>query len=127
MAAETPLGARVFFSRGGVVEGEPVVPPPGHVAAAVSVISPGTELRSLAASRDGSARPAGSMCLSPPVRLPGRDSAVCVLAPVPHGAPLPVDHPRALSVPAGIDVALAALARFQFIAALTPTEMEVSA
>lgn len=114
----SPPGARVLFSDGAAVVVEPAATPPGHVAAAMSIISPGTELRYLADSRDRSRRPAGYMCLSQPVTLPGRSAAVRVLAPVPHGAAVPVDHPRALSVPAGVDVALAAVARFQLIAAL---------
>ncbi|MGH3752746.1 MAG: hypothetical protein ACRDRP_08625 [Pseudonocardiaceae bacterium] len=113
-----PAGARVFFSDGAAVVGDWAAAPPGHAAAAISIISPGTELRNLAASRDRPHSPAGYMCLTQPVTLPGRRTAVRVLAPVPHGAPAPAGHPRALTVPAGIDVALAAVARFQLIAAL---------
>lgn len=113
-----PPGARVLFSNGAAAVGDPAPAPPGHAAAAISIISPGTELRNLAASRDRPRRPAGYMCLSQPVTVPGRRTAVRILAPVPHGAAVPVEHPRALTVPAGVDVALAAVARFQLIAAL---------
>lgn len=118
MAGDLPPGTRVLLGNGVATVGGPSVPPRGHVAAETSIISPGTELRTLAATREGPRRPAGYMCLSQPVRLPGRRTAVRVLAPVPHGAAVPLDHSRALTVPADIALALAAVARFQLIAAL---------
>lgn len=53
MSGGHPAGARVVFTRGSVRLDPPVAVPEGAVAAQVSVISPGTELRRLAATRTG--------------------------------------------------------------------------
>lgn len=107
-------GARVMFSRGAVRVDPAIAVPNGAVAAYLSVISPGTELRRLAATRTGPDHPAGYMTVTGPA-VPGGE---CLLAPVPHGAPVRRTDSRALSIPSAIGLELVALARFQLIAAL---------
>ncbi|MGH3826574.1 MAG: hypothetical protein ACRDQX_05275, partial [Pseudonocardiaceae bacterium] len=109
-----PVGARVVFTRGSVRLDPPVTVPEGAVAARVSVISPGTELRHLAATRTGPDHPAGYMTVSRPITPEGER----LLAPVPHGAPVAITDARALRVPPGIAVEVVAVARFQLMAAL---------
>jgi hypothetical protein len=64
-------------------------------------------------SAQGPNRPAGYMNIA---RRPGSDEIM--LAPEPHGAWMPLDHPRALRAPAGTELPVAAVARFQLIAAV---------
>ncbi|MGH3772342.1 MAG: hypothetical protein ACRDRW_13255 [Pseudonocardiaceae bacterium] len=103
-----------MFTRGSVRLDPPVAVLEGAVAAQVSVISPGTELRHLAATRTGPDHPAGYMTVSGAITPEGER----LLAPVPHGAPVARADARALRVPAGIAVELVAVARFQLMAAL---------
>jgi hypothetical protein len=114
MTGGQELGARVVFSHGAVKVGPAVAVPDGALAAQLSVISPGTELRRLAATCTGPDHPAGYMTLTRPA-APGGE---CLLAPVPHGAPVRRTDSRALRVPSGIGLELVALARFQLMAAL---------
>jgi hypothetical protein len=90
----------------------PALPTPdGWEPALASVVSPGTELRQLAATASGPGRAAGYMTLA-------RQGDGLQLAPVPHGAPVPPGTPRSLAVPAGTPAERAAIARFQLMAAL---------
>ncbi|MGH3817356.1 MAG: hypothetical protein ACRDRE_06240 [Pseudonocardiaceae bacterium] len=114
MSGGHPAGARVVFTRGSVRLDPPVAVPEGAVAAQVSVISPGTELRHLAATSTGPDHPAGYMTVSHTIP-PGGER---LLAPVPHGAPVARTDAQALRVPAGIAVELVAVARFQLMAGL---------
>ncbi|HEY6425211.1 MAG TPA: hypothetical protein VIY28_18610 [Pseudonocardiaceae bacterium] len=107
-------GARVMFSHGKVRVDPAIAVPGGALAAHLSVISPGTELRRLAATRTGPDHPAGYMTVTRPA-VAGGD---CLLAPVPHGASVRRTDSRALRIPSGIGLELVALARFQLIAAL---------
>lgn len=104
-------GARVIFASGAARLAAPVRPPHGWLPAVASVVSPGTELRRLAATIGGPNQAAGYMTLA---RSEGR----LLLAPVPHGAPVAPDNSQALAVPTGYDVRHAAIARFQLMAAL---------
>ncbi|MGH3842076.1 MAG: hypothetical protein ACRDS0_11620 [Pseudonocardiaceae bacterium] len=104
----------MVFTRGSVRLDPPVAVPDDAVAAQVSVISPGTELRHLAATCTGPDHAAGYMTVSRAVTPDGER----LLAPVPHGAPVALADSRALRVPAGIAVELVAVARFQLMAAL---------
>jgi hypothetical protein len=106
-------GARVIFSRGSAHLAPALPAPAGWVPAQGSVISPGTELRHLAATVTGPDRAAGYMTLTRPVNGSG-----ALLAPVPHGAATSPDDARALRVPAGVAVEHVAVARFQLMAAL---------
>lgn len=104
-------GARVVFTAG-TARLAPALPTPGGWEPALaSVVSPGTELRQLAATISGPGRAAGYMTLA-------RRGDGLQLAPVPHGAPVPPGTPRSLAVPAGTPAERAAIARFQLIAAL---------
>lgn len=114
MTAGQGPGARVVFSHGAVRVDPAMAVPDGELAAHLSVISPGTELRRLAATRGGPDHPAGYMTLTAPAG-PGGE---CLLAPVPHGAPVRRTDSRALRIPFGIGLELVALARFQLMAAL---------
>ncbi len=106
-------GARVIFSGGTAHLATAVAAPAGWIPARASVISPGTELRHLAATVSGPDRAAGYMTLTRAIGHSGY-----LLAPVPHGAATCLDDARALSVPAGTAVEHAAVARFQLMAAL---------
>lgn len=114
MSGGQSAGARVVFTRGSVRLDPPLAVPEGAVAAQVSVISPGTELRHLAATRTGPDHPAGYMTVSHTITSEGE----CLLAPVPHGAPVARTDARALRIPAATAVEVVAVARFQLMAAL---------
>ena len=105
-------GARVIFTAGKARLAPGTPPPPGWKPALASLISPGTELRRLAATAVGPDRAAGYMTLA---RRSGGDGLV--LAAVPHGAPVAPDEPTALPVPGVVAAEHAAVARFQLIAA----------
>ncbi|WP_172292354.1 hypothetical protein [Pseudoruegeria sp. HB172150] len=86
---------------------------PTTCRAIASIISPGTERRSLETVRDTGPHAPGYMTL---VRCPdGRVS----LDPVPHGATFLTNRPRRLSVPEGVRLPQIAAARFQLMAAVT--------
>ena len=111
MTAAGRPGARVVF-RAGTARLAPALPAPdGWEPALASVISPGTELRQLAATTSGPGRAAGYMTLA-------RRGDGLQLAPVPHGAPVPPGTPRSLAIPAGTPAEHVAVARFQLMAAL---------
>lgn len=111
MAGSDQLGARVIF-RSGAAELAPATDPPdGCLPALASVVSPGTELRHLAATVTGPARAAGYITLA---RATGGGF---LLAPVPHGAPVPEADSRSLRAPAGTAIEHVAVARFQLMAA----------
>lgn len=114
MTAGQEPGARVMFRHGAVRVDPAITVPDGAVAAHLSVISPGTELRRLAATRSGPDHPAGYMTLTVPTG-PGGER---LLAPVPHGAPVRLTDSRALRIPRRIGLELVAVARFQLIAAV---------
>jgi hypothetical protein len=103
-------GARVIFSSGVMRLAAPVPPPAGWLRPMASVVSPGTELRRMAATRSGPDHAAGYMTLA-------RCENGLLLAPVPHGAPVDPDDPRSLAVPVG-RAGHAVIARFQLMAAL---------
>lgn len=107
------VGARVMFTDGAPQLLPPCTPPPGAVAATASVISPGTELRRMSESVRSLSRPAGYMNVAE-----HPSSGEIMLAPEPHGAWMRLDHPRALTAPAGTALPTVATARFQLIAAL---------
>jgi len=103
-------GARVWF-RGGTVEVvAPGTPPPGALRSTLSVISPGTEIRHLLATRRGPDKPAGYMNLA-------RTGDGLLMAPAPHGSWLLAEQPGAIRTDQGARVA--ALGRFQLMAALS--------
>ena len=77
----------------------------------LSVLSPGTERRHLAATAHGPDRDAGYMGLA-------TTPEGWVLAPAPHGAAFRPTTPGALTVPRGTPPHVAAVARFQLMAAL---------
>ncbi|MFE8018046.1 hypothetical protein ACFU3O_35565 [Streptomyces antibioticus] len=113
MADSTPSydGPRVRFAAG-TVQVRPAGPVPvGMLAGRLSVLSPGTERRHLAATVSGQARDAGYMSL-------GEGSEGWVLAPVPHGAAFAPSMAGALAVPRGTSLPVAAVGRFQLMAAL---------
>lgn len=114
MTAGQQPGARVMFRHGAVRVDPAGAVPDGALAAHLSVISPGSELRRLAATRSGPDHPAGYMTLTGPAD-PGGER---LLAPVPHGAPVRRTDSRALRIPFGIGPELVAVARFQLIAAV---------
>lgn len=105
-------GARVVFASGAARLAAPVPPPAGWMPALASVVSPGTELRRLAATISGPDRAAGYMTLARAAE------GGLLLAPVPHGAPVDPGDSRALPVPSGCMPGYAAIARFQLMAAL---------
>ena len=107
------LGARVIFSGGRAHLTHAAAAPRGWLSARFSVISPGTELRHLAATVTGPDHAAGYMTVTRQTR-----TGDYLLAPVPHGAAASPDDARALGVPAGTAVEHAAVARFQLMAAL---------
>jgi hypothetical protein len=104
-------GARVVFTAGIARLAPALSAPGGWEAALASVVSPGTELRQLAATASGPGRAAGYMTLA-------RQGDRLQLAPVPHGAPVPPGTPRSLAVPEGTPAERVAVARFQLMAAL---------
>jgi threonine dehydrogenase-like Zn-dependent dehydrogenase len=114
MTAGQQPGARVMFRHGAVRVAPAIAVPEGALAAHLSVISPGTELRRLAATRSGPDHPAGYMTLTGPAGPGGQR----LLAPVPHGTPVRRTDSRALRIPFGIGLELVALARFQLMAAV---------
>jgi hypothetical protein len=111
MTAAGRPGARVVFTAG-TARFAPALPAPdGWEPALASVVSPGTELRQLAATAAGPGRAAGYMTLA-------RRGDGLQLAPVPHGASVPPGVPRSLAIPAGTPAERVAIARFQLMAAL---------
>ncbi len=105
-------GARIILRRGAATLAPSVPAPSGLSAAEYSVVSPGTELRRLAATATGADHAAGYMTV---VRSPGGEQR---LVPVPHGAAAqPHDH-RALPIPEATRPEHVAVARFQVMAAL---------
>lgn len=108
------IGCRVRFEYGQARLAPTVPVPQGWLPAVASVVSPGTELRHLADTVHGPGRDAGYMTLardSPP-------SGRWLLAPVPHGAAFLADHAGAVTAPSDTALEVAALARFQLMAAL---------
>ncbi|CUU60609.1 Threonine dehydrogenase [Parafrankia irregularis] len=112
MTRSTHAGARILFRRGAAVVVPPVSVPPGWSTACYSVVSPGTELRRLAATVNGADHEAGYMTIV------GRPSGDQLLIPVPHGAAAAPRDPRGLPVPQGARAEHVAAARFQVMAAL---------
>lgn len=90
-------------------------PPRGPTTcrAIASIISPGTERRSLQCAPDSEPQSPGYMTL-----LRGQDGQIS-LDPVPHGATFLTDRPRRLNVPDGTPLPTIAAARFQLMAAAT--------
>jgi threonine dehydrogenase-like Zn-dependent dehydrogenase len=76
------------------------------------VLSPGTERRRLAATVEGPARTSGY------VTIGGEQEQGWLLAPVPHGAPFDPQLQGVVAAPRGTSLPIAALARFQLMAAL---------
>jgi hypothetical protein len=107
------LGARIVFSHGAVSLAPPTLTPTGWAAARFSIISPGTELRRLAATATGDDHAAGYMTVAPAYNGRGLH-----LAPTPHGAAVDALDHRALPIPAHTSVGHIAVARFQLMAAL---------
>lgn len=104
-------GARVRFAAG-TAHVRPAGPvPEGMLAGRLSVLSPGTERRQLAATVSGPARDAGYMSL-------GEAPEGWVLAPAPHGAAFAPSTTGALAAPRGTSLPVAAVGRFQLMAAL---------
>ena len=103
-------GARIWFDRGSAkLRPNTEFVPDGWVASSISVVSAGTELRQLTATQTGPPRPAGYMAMA----VTGGQTLV---APVSHGAPFDPRGSGILSAPLGPRIA--ALARFQLMAAL---------
>ncbi|MFE5604194.1 hypothetical protein ACFQ8O_34000 [Streptomyces coelicoflavus] len=118
MTDSTPSydGARVWFAAGTAhvrLAGEV---PEGMLAGRLSVLSPGTERRQLAATVSGPARDAGYMSL-------GEGSEGWVLAPAPHGAAFAPSLTGGLAAPSGTSLPVAAVGRFQLMAALGLTHL----
>ena len=111
MTAVGRPGARVQFTAGTARLAAALPTPDGWEPAMASLVSPGTELRHLAATTRGPGRAAGYMTLA-------RRGDGLQLAPVPHGAPVPPRTPRSLAIPAGTPAERVAIARFQLMAAL---------
>ncbi|MFJ8602285.1 hypothetical protein ACIREM_26940 [Streptomyces shenzhenensis] len=104
-------GARVRFAAG-TAHLRPAGPVPGGMLAGrLSVLSPGTERRQMAATANGPARDAGYMSLAD-------TTEGWVLAPAPHGAAFAPSMAGALVVPCGTPLPVAAVGRFQLMAAL---------
>jgi hypothetical protein len=114
-AAPRHVGARIRLEGGQARLQPPMADgkPGGWLAGRRSVLSPGTERRRLATSKDGTPREAGYITLG----RPGEDAG-WTLAPVPHGAAFPPDCEGAITAPPGARVETAAVARFQQIALL---------
>jgi len=112
MIIQTHLGGRVIFRNGAVILTSAGRVPPGWSAARYSVVSPGTELRRLAATASGNDHAAGYMTVT------GSPSGDQQLAPVPHGAAAWPDDHRALPVAHATRPEHVAVARFQLMAAL---------
>lgn len=104
-------GARVRFAAGRAhpLPARPV--PDGMLAGRFSVLSPGTERRQMAATVHGSAHDAGYMSL-------GAAAEDWVLAPTPHGAAFSPSIAGVLTIPRGTPLPIAAVGRFQLMAAL---------
>jgi hypothetical protein len=111
MTAAGHTGARVLFTGGTARLAPTRAAPDGWEPPLASVVSPGTELRQLAATTTGPGRAAGYMTLA-------RRGDGLQLAPVPHGAPVPPETPRSLIISAGMPAERVAIARFQLMAAL---------
>ncbi|MFD4577417.1 hypothetical protein ACFWNK_34065 [Streptomyces sp. NPDC058417] len=110
-------GARVRFAAG-AAHVRPAVPvPEDMLAGRLSVLSPGTERRQLAATLSGPARDAGYMSLGK------SEGDAWVLAPAPHGAAFAADTAGALAVPHGTSLPVAAIGRFQLMAAMGLTRL----
>ncbi|GAA3118851.1 hypothetical protein GCM10010466_07180 [Planomonospora alba] len=91
----------------------PAVPVPDSLTPArFSVLSPGTERRHLAATVRGPARDSGYMTVG------GEQGRGWLLAPVPHGAPFDPRLEGTVTAPPGTPLHVAAVARFQLMAAL---------
>ncbi|MEV6986294.1 hypothetical protein AB0M95_34250 [Sphaerisporangium sp. NPDC051017] len=91
--------------------------PDGLIPAKFSVLSPGTEQRRLAATVSGPAKTSGYMTIG------GEQARGWLVAPVPHGAPIDPQLKGTVVAPPGTSVHVAALARFQLMAALGLTRL----
>ncbi len=112
MTGRQHVGARVIFRRGAATIAPPTTVPSGWSAARYSVVSPGTELRRLAATATGDDHAAGYMTVI------GTSGGEQWTVPVPHGAAARPDDHRALPIPAATRPEHVAIARFQVMAAL---------
>ncbi|MFI2204730.1 hypothetical protein ACH47Z_28860 [Streptomyces sp. NPDC020192] len=104
-------GARVRFATGAAHLQAAGAVPEGMLAGRLSVLSPGTERRQMAATVHGLARDAGYMSL-------GEAPGGWVLAPAPHGAAFAPSTIGALAVPHRTSLPVAAVGRFQLMAAV---------
>lgn len=102
---------RVRFMAGAAVAGPPGRARPGWLAPTASVISTGTELRHLAATKSGPSKDAGYMAIA-------ADGTDLLVAAAPHGALICREHPELLRVPIAVGVNRLAAARFALIGSL---------
>lgn len=102
-------GARIQFTNGRAVLGQRTPTPPGWLAPLASIVSPGTELRHLAATCGYNQRFAGYMTIA-------RRADELVVAAAPHGAAIPASDPGLLPVADAVGVDCLTAARFALIA-----------
>lgn len=117
---------RVRFHAGRATLRAPASVPAGMVPGRVSILSPGTEQRRMAATLRGPGRDAGYMNIA---TIPDPESApntgraddagsrVHVVAPAPHGSAFDPNIPGAITAEPGAPLYVIAVARFQLIAA----------